>query len=526
MENGNVCACGKTLDFAGLQQSLAALPKNRFVVCLYGSNGKFGQIEWMDPLAAYLREKGFVTVGITGPQYMSTEYFCKTDYTAIIQNEEVAGLERINVFIIIDEDRYVKYPETSRVLGCVHGTLDITSDVSLGNFIHNMPRMDGWLCPFTLNRKSRKMISNLWTGIADERYSVRKTPLFRIISVGYPRLAVLSQKVNGKNAELDSIIYAPTYKSIGISHKDDKQSQYALSIISVLLKSFPKHKIIYRPHIANLHEPIVELVKIVYVNEPRLVLDENAKREGTFARGALLITDTSLIRKSFSYSTLRPSICFQPWRKIDAENQFVDCAFIATSFNSLITTARYCINNLESLKKTIETCRNSVMPPIEATFANIANILEDFYNDRDIADSLTVQRMLSDSGHRELRIISRIKKIAQEDRNSYAAPIAAAVASAFNCDKILLVAFGLHMCRLFAPASSFFDLDGLVCTKFYGADFTSGKYGDIDPEYIIGLYQKAIAAYTTVNDSVARDFSESLLREFRDAIITGENPAD
>lgn len=515
---GRRCADRAQLDFAALQQELSALPQDKFVVCFYDRNGKHGQIEWMDALAARLRERGFVTVGLTSPGHSGKMRFGATDYTAQVDTALLEELNRINVFIVTDEDRYFSFPAASRVLGVLHGTLNLVGDSHLGGFIHNMPRLDGWLCPFVLSEKSKKMIRKLWTGFVSPAFSWRKSPLFQIITAGYPRLALLKQRLDAIRIEPDSILYAPAYEMESQDMWGRNQSRDALPVVDALLKAFPEYKVIYRPHVTNIHHSAVETVKLVYADEPRFILDENPEREPVFARSSLLITNVSLIRKSFSYSTLRPAICYQPEQEIAGVNKFEDGAFVTASLDNLIATVKYCLDNKEELRNRIENYRNEVMPPPESAFDDIANLLEDFYHDKPVANSVAIRRVLPPYYHREIQIIAHIREVERE--NAFEAAIAAAVATGFNRNIRLLAAFGLHTCYLLTPDMYFYDLDARVCREFYGAAFSSRRYGDIDPQYIIKLYKDAIVEYEANEDRIGWKFAKGLLEEFEESLRT------
>ena len=130
-----------------------------------------------------------------------------------------------------------------------------------------------------------------------------------IIPGGYPKIDSLysdSLKIN----KLDRIILCPT--SFFVAYAE----MYPIieDTISYLLNKNISHKVVLRPfpYISSIEK--LESIKLKFSDHPRFIFDLSATGEYHFLRSLFAITDSSSAAVSFSLSTCRPTIAYQPKR--------------------------------------------------------------------------------------------------------------------------------------------------------------------------------------------------------------------
>lgn len=397
------------MTIQSLQKFLDRLPSDKIVVAFYINVTDVSQNEWMDSLAEVLHQHGFISIGILTPQAQSTVVFEKTEITAVVSMSDIVTLTRINIFIISDMDYSTDYPEKSRVLACKHA-LEPAVDTSLGFSLDYLPGCDGWMCPFPLSPKTRSVTKDLWTGFHHPQYCRRKNQNYYIIPLGYPRLAVLSEKLANMEVSPDAIVYAPKRSKISTITGGDRIKNDGQRVIQALLDAFPSMKIIFRPYKTELGSPLIKSLCKKFASEPRFELDSNSGREFSFARGAVLVTDLSHIAPSFSYTTLRPSVYFQPWKfqKVHFSEEMPH--FTAYTLDGLVQCVQLALEKAASYKAEIEKLRNQRILPFEDAFQELAGWLMDFYNEKPRSDWLVIPRNDSTSIQNDIEIVEKLSK--------------------------------------------------------------------------------------------------------------------
>lgn len=499
----------KVLNFDELSALLANMPADAFIVAFFIHSGGVSQDEWMRPLISRLRQDGIVTIGILTPQNAGKCDLGTAEYQAVISHEAIQNLERINVFVISDEDYLQSYPKSAKILGCCHGLI-FDSTTSMPYFAQTMALLDGWICSYSINQKFRHDTIKLWEGLTSQSHSWRKSPHFHIIPAGYPRMSVLHAQLGELDTIPDSIVYAPVGIEFYPESGGNRLEKHGKRLIRILMANFPDLKVIFRPYKMNLDHPVVHDIIDAFENEARFILDRSPDRLFSFSRGALLVTDYSHIAQTFAFSTFRPAIYFRPWKNSAAPIRSHVSGFNAYSYKGLVEAVRSSLENGDSISQNIHDYYSQNGMPYENTFDDIAGWIKDFYGDSARKEWLTIDRSNQKIMPSEVGLIKRILK---EPSDSF--PRLTATASRFgNPQSALLFAFALHVGMMLKPKTSYVFGFFQASAPYFGLETSGDRYEDTNPELIRGLYSRALLEAIKARDAEGVALIESLLENF------------
>lgn len=384
----------KLYDFTNAEQLrewLATFPDSRMVVALYARVFITSQDEWLNALAGRLKKRDFVTVGIADPAACQHVDLSEADATAIIPANDIASLDRINIFVISDHDGGVKYPESARILACCHAFTAYTGNDCLSKL--EMPvYVDGWLAPFPFSEGTRQKTADLWNGFHRPDLCRRKNNKFYLIPSGYPRAGLLSEKLAAISQKPDSIVYAP----VGVSSYPDKGGErlkeHGPAIIRTLLDSFPEKNIIFRPYRKDIEDETVKSIRSLFAPEKRFIFDASNDKTFSFSHGEVLVTDYSHISLSFAFCSLRPSVLFRPWDKSQPEKKECAEGFLAATYTGLVSAIKEGLSERERTAARIKKYRERSVMPFEHALDDLADLIPDFYHDRPRPEWLVIER--------------------------------------------------------------------------------------------------------------------------------------
>lgn len=501
----------KIHDAKSLHTLFTQLPHDTFIVGLFINLFDVSQDEWLNPLARTLNAKGFTTIGITTPQSTDKCDLSSTQYQAIVNLEELKSLGRINVFIFSDMDWDCDYPKTSKTLGCCHGFIT-GRETSLPYSFFLGSKLDGWMLSMPLNETSRKNITSQWRGLLNQELSHRQSSRFHIIPVGYPRLAVLSQKLHSVKRLPDSIIYAPIGKASAQDQGGERIKNHGRRIIRTLLEYFPQMNVIFRPYKTDIDLPEVQEILGAFANENRFIFDADPGRAFSFSRGAVLITDLSHIAQTFAFSTLRPAIRFLPWDK-NKKNQELDDGRIVYAYTALVESIKDGLLRANEWREKIRKNREKLAVPFENALEHIADWINDFYNDKPRPEWVSIERCQPEKMLDEKAIIQNILR-----QTESAIPTIAASAANFSLpDNPLLMALALHTGLIYTPGNRI-SHGRHVCaaiSRLLGKRiFNIPHYKEINPEYVRKLYNMGLLEMIRKKDSEGIALVEQLLADF------------
>lgn len=355
--------------------SIAKNTLSKYTVAFYHQSNKFEPWDFAIPLLEYLQEKNFHAIILIG--YDKDIYSDKiTSYK--IHSEDIILLKNLDALIVIDSTHQI-YPATTRVLAIAHGFVACRR-TDFRSLISHQCNYDGYLTNIPL-QESANDISQLWTGF----YSInnlRNTSNFHIISCGYLRAATLRTRINAQSAiQPDAICYAPIDRTYRQNIGGDRILKYGMKILRILLTEFPERKIIFRPPFSyTAQDPEILAIADIFSSNKNFSLDVNPDRFFCFANSAVLITDFSHIANSFSFTTYRPSIYFQPWLAKFLPHRVVT-GYYTYTFTQLIKTIKTCLFNLDNFQECIHNASKTLTMPLENSFEEFHLLLLSFIKD-------------------------------------------------------------------------------------------------------------------------------------------------
>lgn len=497
-------------NFQNLLATLEKQDKAKLVVGFFINNASISQDEWMDSLAAALKKMGFFTIGLMTRESQGKCRLLSVDKVALVEPDQLTLLERVNAFVISDIDMEFSFPKTSKVFGCIHA-FETMRDTSFHNQMFHISAVDAMLIPFPISEKTRKLTTGLWTGFASRDACKRKGEDFSFIPAGYPRMILLANELAKSEQARDSILYAPMTTQWGQEQGGEKIKKHGKSIIRTILKSFPDKKVIFRPFKDDLDTPIVREICESFAEEPKFDLDSNPGRLPSFSRAAILITDLSHIAKTFAYSTLRPSIYYQPWNKKIKDVRTAETGFIVSTMKSLVDCIKSCLDNPDESIQTMRKLRDLKIAPIDNGFVNIGNAINNFCKGHNQPEWLTVKRFEKQISDSEL--IKRMLALPQGPT-----PIVAAIAAKLHLPASpLLLAYALHIGLISMPQTETIHEVGRLVAEYMGISEIPKKYSDVDPHLIRTLYSLSLRNAIRNKDIQGIAIAEYLLNEFNSA---------
>lgn len=494
-----------------LNECLSSLPKDAFVVAFFMHIVNVSQDEWLDPLAEYLNEKGFVTIGIKTPLSIDKCDLSSAKYQAVIDVRDIVDIVGVNVFIISDMDGATNFPKNTKVLGCLH-SFTSEPDVPLAYSTYCGSQLDGWMVPFPINN-NKKAIADLWGGLLNMEASSRKNPTFQIIPTGYPRMHILSKRIKNLKQTPNSVVYAPIEidycKDIG----GNRVQRYGKRLIRTILSNFPDLNVIFRPYKTNLDYPEVREICDAFANDPRFMLDDNSDRAYSFAHGLVLVTDFSHVGQSFSFSTLRGSIKFQPWIKNDKKHLEWRNSYFSYNFTDLVFSIKDMIKRSDYWSQKILAQRNASVVPFENSFEELSGWLDDFYHGKSRPEWLEIQRRQPSNLFGLQELVTRIT----EQPPSAQSTLSASIYAYTMPDDPLILALGLHIGKLYQPKSYIIWRYHAERTFAQCIDkqLTAKSYGEIENEDVIRLYSLGLLQRLKNNDAEGAALAQNLLDSFK-----------
>lgn len=130
----------------------------------------------------------------------------------------------------------------------------------------------------------------------------RETFLIPLFPRKYERVRAIREKLAPE--EIDRILFCPTRSDI----PDYCVKAHGHTIISELLRRFPKHKIAFRPRPEDREKPEVITIVKAFEERNRFIYNDVDDYADNYARGVLLITDNSSTGQTFTVATSQPSI--------------------------------------------------------------------------------------------------------------------------------------------------------------------------------------------------------------------------
>lgn len=494
-----------------LNEALSTLPENAFAVALFIDDTNVSQDEWLNPLAEFLGQRGYSTVGIKTPNSLDKCNLDSAQYHAVLEIDEIPKLLGIKVFIISDMDGSIQFPEKSRILGCTHGFSEGYITALPYSQIHGF-RLDGYMISTPLDAESRKQITQLWSGMLNIKEAIRKNTTFHIIPQGYPRMYILAQEMDKLGSKPDSIIYAPVGISSYLDAGGERLKKHGKRIIRTLLSNFPDLNVIFRPYRIDFDSSEVKEICDVFANEKRFILDTDPGRAESFARGLALITDHSHIGQTFAYATLRGAIYFQPWVDTKIKSSEWNGGIFAYNYTALVDSIKDLIEHSEEWTQKIKKNRDQLVAPFENSFAEIAGWLKDFYQGKTRDKWLAIKRCNPD----EIQSVQEtIKKIINQPLEARAC-MAAIAANFTHSSHPLILAFALHLGKIMQPSyfpASYAKMDDGFKTLL-NKSLIGLKYSDIDPEDIRRLYSMGLLKMLKENDSEGIQIAKNLVDNF------------
>lgn len=498
-------------SFTELRQWLADLDDNEFVVCFL-INSPTTQDEWMNPLAAYLNNNGFRTIGLFTANIIKKCKLTETQQTAVVDNNQIMELSRVNLFLTSDLGYTNECPSTSKVLGCVHA-FESAHYTLLGNYIYSATRMDGLLLPFPLSEDNRKLCQKYWDCFATKDGCTRKSDNFYFIPVGYPRMQVLTDELAKSDVVPDSILYAPMLSTWSTELGGNRIKKYGKSIIRTMLEKFPDLNVIFRPYISDLNTQVVNSICSAFNNESRFILDDNPGRKYAFEHAKFLITDLSHIGKSFSYATLRPSVYYRPWLK-GFSSKIETCGCFVGNLKELVRRGNFYCDHPDAHKESIIKAIKENVMPFSTSFADIATIIKDLYYDRPRDGWLTIRRFCDTGPRSELDLMRQMLPINMQS----VVAIASTIAISRRPYSPLLIAYALHMGYIYFPRTGLLYGLASVLAQYLNLANVPHTYQELDPKIIRMLYAKALSGYVRQGASDGIEMVEFLLSSFEDTI--------
>lgn len=497
MDGGTGC------NYEGLLYNLARLEKGKLAVAFFINNSSLSQDEWMNPMAETFREMGFFTIGLVTPHSKDNCTMHSMDVTAVIDPGQLAGLERINAFIISDYDMFNTFPQASAVIGCVHA-FETMHDTAFNNQMMQISYLDAFLIPFPLTGLTREAAGALWTGFASKEACFRQGERFTFIPAAYPRMTVLANKLEHSDQVPDSILYAPMTPNWALEHGGERIKKYGKGLIERLLYKFPSMNVIFRPQKADLAAPCVLDICGAFANEPRFILDDNPGRLASFSRAAALITDLSHIGKTFAYAALRPAFYYQPWLDTGRAALLAEAGYTVSSLGALCGLIRDCLANPGVEREKLRQLRDTKIIPFANGFEETGRAVKDLCEGRTRETWLTVNRFgKTMSDYELLRMI-----MPWQD-----AMIPAAAARLRRPSSPLILAYAIHTGLKYCAETSALYGVGCAAAGFFGKKIQQGPYKDTEPGLVPKLY--AASMKNATKHGTHRDMA--LIRELWDS---------
>ena len=174
-------------------------------------------------------------------------------------------------------------------------------------FLTTNDRMTRDLRDFIL--ENEKMLDSA----GNESAAVRQRSVRRLVPSGYAKLDYNIERVSRSKTDGGEpvILVYPTDFTI---HPGGMAPNVARSVVERLLREFPEHRIVYRPHPNNTPENSVPLrdVCVAFRDVPRFEFNNDTNYLDLWARTSVMVTDLSGGAMTFACTTGRPTVFFNP----------------------------------------------------------------------------------------------------------------------------------------------------------------------------------------------------------------------
>lgn len=506
------------IGIEALKNILAELPADNLVTAFFinhthGAN----QLDWMDNFAPVLKESGFITIGILS-DHLPSYSFHNTDYQIRLSDlSKLESLERVDVFLVMDIDCTIRFPDRSKVIGQRHGFYPDPFDIEL--YLSNMLGLDALLIHCNLDDAARIKIQEYWKGFIHPNMYVRKFPInrkFYIIPAPYLPYALEQETLTVNACDLlkpDSIIYAPILADSSPQYGGNRIARYGERIIECLLSSCPKYNVIFRPTPNDRNKPEVTRLIAAFGHESRFLVDKEDRRTNAFSRGAVLVTDFSNIARSFAIITGKPAIRFQPWQA---------GAYNSDSCIRVQTPGVVDIGSFENLRVFLGEIRDGIynnagvsyyknkVVPLANAMERVRDIVLRLCHEDPSQDWEAIERKNSDELIPEVELIQKIMKIGGQQQLL----LAALAVQLRNRTSRLLLAFALHLGRCKFPDTPLpHQMSGVFMQLTHIPWKPLLRYSSIKAVTIESLYKNILTFYHP--DSPEYVLANKLLSSFR-----------
>jgi hypothetical protein len=140
---------------------------------------------------------------------------------------------------------------------------------------------------------------------------------------------------------------------------------FGKDIVASLLEAFPDMVIQFRPYIGDRNSSVVTSILETFSKNPRFHYDTSGSNTDSLCNAAILVTDTSLMRFTFAFGTLRPVICFATQSLADrdsnntAQNRAI--GFEVSNVHEVVDSARKALRDLDHWRDSISKFRAEVL---------------------------------------------------------------------------------------------------------------------------------------------------------------------
>lgn len=337
------------------------------------------RITTMRPIAEKLIEKGFNTLVAYAADLDVTPEAMRFDARVRcfrVHMKNVRTLTGVTVCILAEKDTYIAPVDAKRV-GIQHSLPDSNLRFDYATTLKLKPVValeTDYLAIPTKQPEASWNISHFQPHL-DKRLPA---PLLRprcknmtIIPFGYPKIDQM-MAVDTRDDVLDTITYAPTQTVLNYSSVKQKGAD----IIAMLLKSFPEHRIAFRPYPGA----DVERTRAVYerfLDDPRFVMDDSPTGEALMRRSAVVITDRSSVAVSFGLGFARPVVTFEKGGKAKDIRGFAPIGLRVTSIGMLRQAVRQVLKNHHKIAERIKSKRGQFIYNPGSSAEYLAEIMPD-----------------------------------------------------------------------------------------------------------------------------------------------------
>ncbi len=213
-----------------------------------------------------------------------------------------------------------------------------------------------------------------------------------LIPGGYPKLDYSIEKYkeaqDNSNLVEDSIIYAPTKRAI-VEEFSLLSSVCGLGFDATMLELLNKNfteNIIFRPHPHNVNYKNLDnshfsslLISKIFKNNKKIFLNYSQSYLEYYIRSKFMITDFSDTAFTYSFTTLKPSVFFDPFKILKNTEKV---GKTVKTMSELIEAGKEFLKNKSIYKEKIEDFRNNAVANIGKSSEYLINNIDYILNDK------------------------------------------------------------------------------------------------------------------------------------------------